>query len=55
MYLTEVNHEFKGDTFFPEFDEKIWDIEYKSDEMFDKNSELYYTFINYLKKSKLLP
>jgi len=24
MYLTRVHHEFEGDTFFPDFDSRIW-------------------------------
>jgi len=24
MYLTRVHHKFEGDTFFPEFDSKVW-------------------------------
>ena len=46
LYLTKINKDFSGDTYFPEFNENDFEVEYKSDTLLDEKSNLEYTFIN---------
>ncbi|MBW6411514.1 dihydrofolate reductase [Clostridium weizhouense] len=46
LYLTKINKDFSGDTYFPEFNENEFKVEYKSDLLVDEKSNLEYTFIN---------
>lgn len=50
MYLTHVHRSFDADTFFPEFDEKEWEIESKEDVFDDEKAGIDYSFINYSRK-----
>lgn len=49
MYLTLVHENFDADAFFPEYDEKDWNI-VKKQEGCDQKSGLKFTFIDYEKK-----
>ena len=49
MYITEINEEFDGDTFFPDFDKNEWEVLEKEMQM-DKNSLYTYEFITYIRK-----
>ncbi|GAA4845248.1 dihydrofolate reductase [Algivirga pacifica] len=51
LYITEIDAEFEGDTFFPAFDLKKWDEVSRFD--FNKNNKnpYNYSFITYHKKS----
>lgn len=49
MYVTQINKEFDGDTFFPRIDEEKWkEIEKISSK--DEESNLEYEFLTYIKK-----
>lgn len=48
MYLTEIDKEFSGDAFFPEFDEKAWN---KQEEGHGKENGLRFRFIKLEKKT----
>ena len=50
MYITKIEEEFEGDTFFPDIDEKEWNIiETKSGVKDDKNPYIY-EYITYIRK-----
>lgn len=44
LYLTEIDQEFAGDTFFPQFDRKDWQ-ELGCQEHFDENTRFKYRFV----------
>lgn len=48
MYITEIDCEIEGDTYFPEFDENQFDKQI--DERFE--SEIPYTYVTYTRKAK---
>ena len=50
LYLTRVHKSFEGDTFFPKIDFSEWEEDFKSNEIYDKKSELNYYFVNYIRK-----
>ncbi|MCF6365014.1 MAG: dihydrofolate reductase [Bacteroidales bacterium] len=52
MYITKVHHKFDGDTFFPEYTENDWRIESQSKKKYDKKSDLYFSFIDYIKQKQ---
>ncbi len=49
-YITYVNKEAKGDTFFPEFDKSKFDIVYKSEDHFADVEDCTYYYVDYLMK-----
>ena len=50
MYITKIEEEFEGDKFFPDIDEKEWNIiETKSGVKDDKNPYIY-EYITYIRK-----
>lgn len=49
LYITEILHEFNGDTYFPKINYFNWNLTYES-EIFISNN-INYKFINYEKKS----
>jgi len=49
LYLTEIDHSFKCDTFFPTVDYTKWKKVYKSDELLDESNSLKYSFNIYEK------
>ncbi|MGL5379649.1 dihydrofolate reductase [Clostridium sp.] len=49
LYLTIVDKDFSGDTFFPEIDLNQWKIEFESEEKTDEKSNLKYKFIDLIR------
>ena len=47
LYLTQIHHEFKADTYFPEFDINKWKIIEKTDFEPDEKNKFNYSFITY--------
>jgi dihydrofolate reductase len=50
LYITNVHHEFEGDTFFPNFDTSKWKLELTEDCKADEKNAYDYTFVTYFKK-----
>lgn len=48
FYLTKINKDFKGDTYFPTINFDEWEVTYESEEKIDNN--ISYQFINYSRK-----
>lgn len=51
LYVTWVNREFDGDTFFPEISKEKWEIIEKSGKKTDEKSGLEYEFVDYKQKT----
>ena len=49
IYLTLIHHEFNGDTWFPEINPKIWELESRDDFERDKKNQFAYSFLKYLR------
>ena len=47
MYVTEIEKEFEGDTFFPSIDETIWKETSREKGLKDENNNLDYYFVTY--------
>jgi dihydrofolate reductase len=45
IYLTEVHHAFKGDTFFPTIDKTIWKETHREDFEIDEKHKVKYSFV----------
>ncbi len=52
IYITKIDEEFDGDTFFPEIDEKIWNIEKREKGLTDEKNPYKYEYFTYIKKEK---
>lgn len=50
LYITKVHKSFEADTFFPEIDTKIWELESESEMQKDEPSGLEFQFLVYKKK-----
>ena len=51
MYITEVDHEFDGDAFFPEFFEEAFTIESVVDGAVDEKNKYPHRFVTYRRKA----
>ncbi|WP_313581708.1 dihydrofolate reductase [Chishuiella sp.] len=49
LYITEVHHEFDGDTYFPEIDTDDWEEVEKENFKKDKKHPFAYSFVTYKK------
>lgn len=47
LYITEVHHEFEGDTYFPEIDEEIWEEVDRENFMKDEKHTYAYSYVTY--------
>lgn len=50
MYITLIKHPFKGDTFFPEFNEADWTLTHKEKGIKDEQNPYDYYFLTYDRK-----
>lgn len=51
MYITEVDHEFDGDAFFPEFSDEAFTIESVVDGAVDEKNKYPHRFVTYRRKA----
>ena len=47
MYVTEINKDFEGDTFFPKINEEIWKVTNREQGVMDEYNNLEYEFVTY--------
>jgi dihydrofolate reductase len=45
LYITQINQDFEGDTFFPDFDRGLWTEVEREDVMDDTNVSFTYSFL----------
>ena len=50
IYLTIIDQDFEGDTYFPEFDETIWKVTSQEEHQPDEKNKYPYTFVTYEKR-----
>ena len=53
MYITRIHHEFGGDTWFPEFDDAEWRIEFHEDFEAGHKHEYNFSFMKYVRKFEI--
>ncbi len=53
LYLTQINKDFEGDTFFPEIDKKKWNLVEREDVNNDPSVDFTYSFIKLEKSIQL--
>jgi dihydrofolate reductase len=51
MIITEVHHEFEGDTYFPEIDPKVWREVAREEHESDEKNKYNFAFVEYERKS----
>ena len=51
MYITKINQDFEGDTYFPEFDEKEWKVVERQKGIRDEKNDYDYEFVTYERES----
>jgi dihydrofolate reductase len=51
LYLTRVRREYDADIFFPEIDEKEWDLILQEDHVDEKNDSLAFSFQEFTRKT----
>ena len=51
MYITEVDHEFEGDAYFPEFPEEAFTIDSVVDGTVDEKNKYPHRFVTYRRKA----
>ena len=50
LYITQIHHNFDGDTWFPEFDERDWRIESRTDFEADDKNIYPYSFVKFVRE-----
>lgn len=50
MYITRINEEFDGDTYFPQIDENVWKIAEQIKGPHDEENPYDYEYITYVRK-----
>ncbi|ODG93815.1 MULTISPECIES: dihydrofolate reductase [Bacillaceae] len=50
LYITEIEHNFEGDTFFPNFSKDEWNVKSVSDVQVDEKSKIKFRYFVYEKK-----
>ena len=50
LYITRIHHSFEGDTWFPEFDLKLWKQETREDFDADHSNPYAYSFIKFVRE-----
>lgn len=50
LYLTKVDNEFEGDTYFPNIDLSEWDVVSKSDKKINPTDNIEFEFIDLIRK-----
>lgn len=50
IYLTQVNKDFEGDTYFPDINYDEWDILYSSEEKINPKDSIPFKFIDLIRK-----
>ena len=51
LYLTKIHHAFEGDTWFPDFSQYQWGIEFQEDHDADNSNPYPYSFIKFCKEN----
>ncbi|MCF6242675.1 MAG: dihydrofolate reductase [Bacteroidales bacterium] len=51
LYLTHIHHEFEADTFFPELNQKDWEITKQEDFEADEKNKYRFSFVTYQRSS----
>ena len=47
IYVTQIDSEFEGDTFFPTLNNNQWDVVQRGQSVYDKDAQLTYNFVIY--------
>ena len=50
MYITEIHHDFSGDTWFPEFSEDDWKVVDRQDFSADERNPYDYSFVKFVRE-----
>lgn len=50
LYITRIHHSFDGDTWFPEFDDRLWSIESRDDFDPDERNFYSYSFVKFVRE-----
>ena len=50
LYITQIHHSFDGDTWFPEFDDRLWSIESRDDFDPDESNVYPYSFVKFVRE-----
>ena len=50
MYITQINEEFEGDVYFPQIDEKEWNIVEKEKGLKNEQNPFDYEYVTYIRK-----